>query len=304
MDSRKQRYASRLRVSSLTKMTASVPGRSARTCRRTLVATSLMVSMVVLAACGGGGGNVSGASSGGSQGDSVVARVGTTAITRTEVNHWMSTLAGGDYYEVTHGHTVPKGLVSDPPRYSECVAELEATADAAPVRTSQPSSVELLEKCRQLHRALRLQAVTLLVDIELIFVLAAEEGASATDKEVLAAYDKSTAERFPSRSALARSQAARRISVSDEVLLFRKDLLASKLLAKLKSRGGLKALSRLEARWTSKIDCQPGYVVGRCKQFRGEPPPSPSSPPAAVLMEQVGALATGRCADSAACAKQ
>ena len=67
---------------------------------------------VGLTACGGGSG---------SSGD-VVARVGETAITRAAVSHWMGTLAGGDYYVMSSQHTVPAGLVSDPPDYAGCVA--------------------------------------------------------------------------------------------------------------------------------------------------------------------------------------
>jgi hypothetical protein len=272
---------------------------------RALVAIALMVTTAVLTACGAGGGNASGASSSTtSQAGEVVARVGATPITRAEVNHWMSTLAGGDYYEVSFGDTVPEGLVSDPPRYSVCVAHLEGAAAKAPLKGNQPSSVELLTKCRELHQALRLQAIALLVDVEWILGLAAEEGISASAKEVLAAYNRSTAERFANRSALSRNQVARRISVSDELLLFRKNVLASKLIAKLKSQGGVASISRLEARWAPKIDCRPGYVVEHCKQFHSTPPPSPSQPSAAVLLEQVNGLATGHCRDTPNCGKQ
>jgi hypothetical protein len=271
----------------------------------TLVAIALMATTAVLTACGGSGGNASGASSStSSQAGEVVARVGATPITRAEVNHWMSVLAGGDYYEVSIGHTVPEGLVSDPPRYSVCVAHLEATAAKAPLKGNQPSSVELLTKCRQLHQALRLQATALLVEIEWILGLAAEEGISASDKEVLAAYSRSNAERFSNRSALSRNQAARKITVSDELLLFRKNVLASKLIAKLKSHGGVANFSRLEARWAPKIDCRPGYVVEHCKQFHGAPPASQNQPSAAVLLEQVDGLATGHCRDTSTCGKQ
>jgi hypothetical protein len=270
-----------------------------------LVAIALMVTTPVLTACGAGGGNASGASSStSSQAGEVVARVGATPITTAAVNHWMATLAGGDYYEVSVGHTVPEGLVSDPPRYSVCVAHLEATAAKAPLKGNQPSSVELLTKCRELHQALRLQAIALLVEIEWILGLAAEEGISASDKEVLAAYNRSTAERFSNRAALSRNQAARKISVSDELLLFRKNVLASKLIAKLKSYGGVASIGRLEARWAPKIDCRPGYVVEHCKQFHGTPPPSPGQPSAAVLLEQVDGLATGHCRDTLNCGKQ
>jgi hypothetical protein len=269
---------------------------------RVLLAASLTALAAVATACGGGGKNAGGASSAGQSGSrEVVAQVGSTPITRGQVNHWMSTLAGGDYFELSAGHTVPEGLVSDPPRYSACVAHLEAAAAAAPFKATQPSSVQLLTKCRQLNQALRLQAAGLLVEIQWLIDLAAEEGISISNAEILAAYNKSASERFSSRAALSRDQAARRISVSDELLLIKKNLAADKLVTKLKSRGGVSAIAALEARWKSKIDCRAGYVVERCKQYQGAPPPSPDRPPASVLIEQVAALATGRCTNKPAC---
>src|SRR5690242_17751751 len=95
-------------------MTGSV--RMAGSFRRVLawVVAAIVSSFVAvgLTACGGGGGGASGAS-----GD-VVARVGGAAITRAAVSHWMATLAGGDYYELSGRRPVPTGLVSDPPDYA------------------------------------------------------------------------------------------------------------------------------------------------------------------------------------------
>jgi hypothetical protein len=281
--------------------------------RLVLAAAALALLAAVMTACGGSGGNTDGPSgssnvsstSAGPGSGEVVARVGSTPITRATVNHWMATLAGGDYYELSAGHTVPEQLVSDPPRYGVCVSHLEAAAASAPFKAVQPSGVQLLAKCRELYQALRSQAVTLLVEIEWIFGLAAEEGVTVTDAEVLAAYKNSTAERFPSPALLSRNQAAKRISISDELLLIRRDLLSERIVAKLKSKSGrLSGLSQLEARWRPRIDCRPGYVAEHCKQFNGAPPPSPGRPPASILMEQVATLATGHCTNIPACGKQ
>jgi len=231
--------------------------------------------------------------------------VGSAKITKGQVNHWMATLAGGDYYELSDKHTVPEGLVSDPPQYGVCVAHLEAAAAASPVKLSEPTGVQLLTKCRQMYQALRAQATALLVVTAFVFGLGNDEGITVSDAEVLAAYNKGNAERYSSPAQLASYQAARRSSVSDELLLTKKNLISNKILAKLKAQGlGAADIGRAEASWRQKTDCRPGYVVEHCKQYHGAPPPSPDHPPASVLMEQVAALATGRCINKPACGKQ
>ncbi len=186
------------------------------------------------------------------------------------------------------------------------MARLEAAAAASPVKVSQASGVQLLGKCRQLYRALRAQAAMLLVEVQWFLGVAGDEGFTASDAEVLKYYDQAMALRHPNRAELSRSQAARRISTSDELLLIKKNLLSQKVLAKVKSLGkaGMTSLLRSEAAWTAKTDCRPGYVVERCKQFHGEAPATAASPSPAVLLEQVATLATGRCINLPACAKQ
>jgi hypothetical protein len=297
-------------------------GKSSNAVRIVTAAVVGTLVAVSAASCGGGSaasGSAAGASNTNSQasgppptaslgpasGEAVV-RVGDQPITRDQVNHWMATLAGGDYHELSHGLGVPEGLVSDPPSFGRCVARLEAVVAAAPSKPSPPlTGVKLLTKCRQLYLALKAQATELLVTTELVFGLAAEEGVAVSEAEVLAAYRHSNAERFQTAAQLANDQAARRVSVSDELLLTKKNLLADKILTKLKSQSvGPTGLARAEASWSAKIDCHAGYVVEHCKQFHGAPPSSPDSPPATVLMEQVVALVTGHCSYPAACGKQ
>jgi hypothetical protein len=292
---------------------------------RRLAPTAALATLlvVIVTGCGGGGGSGSSSSTeasnagapassaqtttaslGPSSGE-VVARVGSVPITKAQVNHWMATVAGGDYYELSGGHAVPEGLASDPPRFGLCVERLEATAAAAPRKRYAPTGVQFLTKCRQLYQGLRAQAAALLVAIEFVFGLAEEEGITVSDAEVLAADKRSNAERFHSQAQLNRDRAAKRASVADDLLLVKQNLVSQKLLAKLKVHGHelAKLLALAEATWKQKTTCRPGYVVEHCKEFKGAPPPSPSSPAPSVLMEQVAALATGHCTNLPACGK-
>jgi hypothetical protein len=300
-----------------------MPRRSSKRLAKMLMTATAMLLAVTMTACGGGGASTSSSSASstaGTQGGNsqataslgpssgeVVARVGTVPITKTQVSHWMATLAGVDYYELSGKQAVPEGLVSDPPHYGGCVTRLEAAAAASPRKIAEPSGVKLLTKCRQLYEALRTQATALLVSVEFVLGLAAEEGVTVNDAEVLAAYTQSNAKLFPTPAQLSSYRAARRASVSDDLLVAKQNLVSQKLVGKFKAPPG-PALARLlkqaEATWKQKTDCRPGYVVEHCRQFQGAPPPSPASPPASVLMEQVAALATGRCTNLPACGKQ
>jgi hypothetical protein len=294
--------------------------------QRTSAAVVLVVALVlVLSACGGSSSSSSSANSSSSTGagstsdaaattasptigpasGEVVAKVGATPITKGQVNHWMATLAGGDYYELSRKHTIPANLVSDPPRYAVCVSQLEAAAAAAPRKLYTVSGVQLLTKCRQLYQALRSQATAYLVRALFVDGLSSDFEVSATDPEVLAFYKRATATRFPNQEGVTRYLTDTRATLSDELLVDKLDLLSQKTLERIKAQGseGQTALQRSEARWTAKTDCRAGYIVEHCKQYRGEPPRTAANPPASVLMEQIAALAIGRCTNLAACGK-
>jgi hypothetical protein len=260
-----------------------------------LALAAVLLVVAGLTACGGG-----------ASGD-VVAHVGETAITKTAINHWMSTLAGGDYNELSGGRTVPEGLVSEPPSYVACVAHLEAAATSSVKNSPRPTRVQLLTKCQQLYRALRTQATAYLVTAQWLINVDREGGVTVTDGEVLE-YFRHLKKDHPYLSTEARVRnyfASRRLSLADFLFTLQLDLLSQKIQQKVAS-GGKQALAELteaEQRWTAKTSCRPGYVVQHCKQYRGEPEYS-SSPPPSILMEQVAALATGRCINRPACAKQ
>ena len=233
----------------------------------------------------------------------VVAHVGDSAITRATVSHWMSTLAGGDFYELSRGHTVPVGLVSDPPDYRTCVTRLEASAASA-ARGRPPSAAELLGKCRQLYAALREQAVSYLVNANWTIGLYGEVGIQATPGEVARLFERIKARQFPTAAQLTRYLAARRWTLADEMFVVRQDLLSQKVQERL-SAGGQKAYASLTEhaqRWTAKTTCRAGYVVRHCAQFT-ESRAASAGPSPAVLMEQIAALTGVSCTNQPACGR-
>lgn len=261
---------------------------------------SIAVALAVSALVGCGGGS-------GTSGDTV-AQVGARAITKTAISHWMGTLAGGDYNELSAGKTVPEGLASDPPRYSACVARLESAAAASPVKVGPaPTSLQLLTKCQQLYRALREQATEFLVRTQWQIALDHELGVTASNQEVLKffAQSKATHPLLASEALVRNYLTSRRQTLSDYLYILKLDLLAQKLEQKLQREGSQAQakVTEAERQWTGKTTCRAGYVVRHCKQYRGAPEYA-STPPPSVLMEQVAALATGRCINRPACARQ
>lgn len=248
---------------------------------------------VGLTACGGGGSSSS---------DDVIARVGETAITRTAVSHWMGALAGGDYYVMSSQHTVPAGLVSDPPDYAGCVASLEAAAKSSPTKASRPTGTQLLTKCQQLYKALKLEATEFLIKMEQLIGMAHERGVTVTDGEIQQSLKQSKAE-YPSETKFREYLASQRRNISDELFLLKRNLLSQKVGEKISEEGkqALAKLTKTAQKWNAKTNCNTGYVVQHCKQYTNETNPTP---PPSILMEQVTQIATGRCVNLPACSKQ
>ena len=232
-----------------------------------------------LTACGGG------------TKDEVVAKVGSAGITTAEINHWMATLAGGDYYEVSRKHTMPAGLVSEPADYARCTVNLNAAVGSVGPPPAKPSSSLLLSKCRQLHYAVRQQAAQFLVEAQWLIGLAAEEGFTASDREIKETFAEIKKQEFPSARKLQQFLADNRRSLADELFVVKLDVIRRKLQKQL-TTGGKQAQIKLVENgrtWTAKTTCQAGYVVAHCRQYKGERPTTHDLS-AAVLIEQVAAI--------------
>jgi hypothetical protein len=237
---------------------------------------------------------------GGSAGSPVVGEVAGSPITRGELSHWMGELAGGEFWEMSHGHTVPAGLVSDPPDYGGCVARLEAVS-TPPAGSSKPTSAELLTKCRELYQDLKEQAMELLVDYHWTIGVLAEQGVHVTGTEVDQELARLSSETFSEGARLSGFLAARRRTVSDVRFLLMLDLLQRKALAKIQTGGKAEVtkLTEAEQRWTTKTSCQAGYVVTHCKQRSSVP--SRSAPPSNVVLEQLAVVTGVPCSNRPAC---
>ncbi len=256
------------------------------------VISSFVVLLVVASAAGCGGSSTG----------PVVASVGATKITQGELSHWMQTLASGEYYELSRAHVMPVGLVSDPPNYGGCVKRLESVEAPRGGRKTQDAA-QLLNKCREMYQALKLQATEFLINVLWTEDALREQGVTANEGEIRQELDQMRARKYPKPREFTNFLATRRRSVADQLVFAKLDLLAHKAgELNLASKQVLVRLNEAEHRWTAKTRCRPGYVVKHCSQYgSASTSTSSSDPSAAVLMEQVAVLTGVPCINKPAC---
>lgn len=250
--------------------------------RLTLTLALVSFTAAGLVSCGGGSGMSSDA----------VAQVGSAAITKASLSHWMSTIIGGDFYEITH-QVAPTGLVSDPPDYATCQAGLAKLASSL---AQKPTVAQLKGKCEQLHQALKQQALSYLITAQVAIGQDAEQGLAVSAREAERYFKHLQATQFPKESELQTYLADRHWSLSDELFLVKRDLLSSKLRSKLEQKfGGAGSQEALinyvhdaNKRWTEKTTCSPGYVTEGCSEYTSaQAAVAKANPSPAVLIEEL-----------------
>jgi len=237
-----------------------------------------VVAGVCIAGCGGGG-------------DGPVAEVNGVGIPKPMLAHWMSVVLGGDYAQNV-GSRAPDGLVAEPADYDKCTrAGAEIKGKGAPL----PEST-LLARCKQLHEAVKLQALSYLIAVQWRVNEAKEYGEGVTDQEVRRQLERVKTEQFPKPGAFQAYLRERHWSEADEMYLLKRNLLDEKFFQRItregnKSGGGRAVVTRLveeaNQKQTGKTTCKPGYIVWQCKQYKG----SSDTQPPAVLVEQIARVA-------------
>jgi hypothetical protein len=199
----------------------------------------------------------------------------------------MSALLGQDYAGLV-GSSAPAGLLSDPADYPRCVAAaktIKLKSRDVPV----PSQALLMIRCRQLHTAVKEQALSYLIGALWRVEEGAELGQSVSDREVSSKLQETASKNYPSPAAFRRHLASIHWSVADERYAIKSTLLDAKFLKRLEQRSALlggseQALARIVresvAKWSAKTHCSPGYTAWQCRpgglSGHGEADPSAS----------------------------
>jgi hypothetical protein len=238
---------------------------------------ALTVGLVVLGLCSCGSSN-----------GPTVATVGKTKISRSTLNHWMNTMVGGDYQELV-GDPAPAGLVSEPANYGRCVT---AAKRIKPKSLPAPNEAQLRIRCRQLHTAVKEQALNYLISA----LWRTEEGAElrqgVSEDELSQKLQEIAYREYKSPAAFRRFLASRHWSIADERYLLKRNLLDTKFLERLKRRvaalgGGEKAYTKLTseniAKWRAKTSCSSGFAAWQCSAEGS----TGAEPSVAVVVKQI-----------------
>jgi hypothetical protein len=254
------------------------------------VLASLSLGVAGLGACGGSGG--------GGPGD-VVAQVGTTAITKATLDHWVATFIRGDYYSAI-GRKAPAGLGSDPPNYAACASAAKAAAQQASSGTPQLGKAQLERKCHELYDAVRPEALSYLISVLWSIGEGKERGQEVTDAEVSRKLAKVVSEQYPKQGQLETFLTDKGWTLADMRYILKRNILAATFLASVEKEANnqgsgqrtlVKLVNGITARWAVKTSCHAGYVVWQCKQYRAAAATASATPaPAAVLEEMAKGL--------------
>ncbi len=224
---------------------------------------AVIVAVVGLAACGGSG----------MPGDTVV-QVGGSSITKATLDHWTSVEAILAY-DTNPKQPVPKGVVPVPPSYTACIAYLEATAPKSAKGQSKLTAAQLKSQCQQHYEELQQHILGILINFDWLAGESADQGIKVTDEEVKRQFTRFKHEQFRTEAAFQRFLGFTGESLSDELLIMKRNLLTEEIAQKVIEKKGLTAQQQQQAgkafvkKWTARTNCRAGYVVPGCKQYKG-----------------------------------
>jgi hypothetical protein len=241
----------------------------------------LLSALVCLAGCGG---DASG---------TIAAKVGATTISGAAVAHWMSVIDAAA--STAPGQPPFKPPV--PPGYVACIAYLRAWAPwAKPVGgRPAPTSRRLKAQCEYEYEKLKLKALYFLISSVWLTGEAAELGVRVTDAQWRArlAVLKS---QFPNEAAFRLYFVKIGLTIADLLAEIKQNVFAELIQRKLEKENDRRHLttaqrqrvlnrfgSQFKAKWRSRTDCRPEYLVPICRQYNLPKVPFGLVPPAVLL---------------------
>jgi foldase protein PrsA len=183
------------------------------------------LAIVGLAACGGG------------IPSNAVVQVGGNPITKATFEHWLSVAASSSAVAVP-GQKAPKPVVPDPPKYTACIAHLEATAPKPAKGQSKPTAAQLKTQCEQQYQSLQQQVLGFLISSSWVIGEAKDQGVKVTDKEVKKQFEQIKNQQFPKAAEFQKFLQTSGQTISDLLLRVKLNLLSSKIQQKIAKRKG------------------------------------------------------------------
>jgi hypothetical protein len=214
-----------------------------------------------------------------------VALVGSTPITKANLTHWMHSMLGGDYWE-RFGKRAPVGLVSEPANYAAC----EAAARGLVAQSGHElTPAQISQRCRQLHVAIREQALLFLINVLWRVNEGKENGITVSDAATTSYSAKYIAKFYPKPGEYEKYLATHEWAPSDELYQVKRNLLTTALKEKVTGRSRkLEETPQSRAKYFSFVEqhipkrksetrCVAAYAVSMCTGYT-EPASSPPAP--------------------------
>lgn len=179
---------------------------------------AVLFAVVGLAACGGGG----------IPSDAVV-NVGGTPIAKTTFAHWLSVAAASS----TASTGASKPAVPEPPDYTACIAQRQATAPKPAKGTTAPTTAQFKSECEQQYKSLQQEVLGFLISSQWVIGEASSLGVKVSDAEVKKRFEQIKSQQFPKAAEFEKFLASSGQTVSDLLLRVKLNLLSSKIQQKI-----------------------------------------------------------------------
>jgi foldase protein PrsA len=177
---------------------------------------AVLFASIVLVACGGG-----------IPGNAVVNIGGANPITKDAYSHWLGVAASST------GATGEKATIPDPPKYTACIAHLQATTAKPAKGQKAPTPAALKQQCEQQYKSLQQQVLGFLISSSWVLGEAKSLGVKVTDKEVETQFLKIKHQQFPKAAEFEKFLSTSGQSVSDLLLRVKLNMLSQKIQQKI-----------------------------------------------------------------------
>ena len=177
---------------------------------------AVLFALAVISGCGGIPGNA-------------VVTVDGKPITKATFTHWMgiAALASG----AAQGTSKPP--IPEPPRYTACIARLQATAPKPAKGQPAPTAAQFKAQCEQQYKSLQQEVLGFLISSSWVLGEAGSLGVKVSDKEVKKRFEQIRNQQFPKTSEFEKFLANSGQTVSDLLLRVKLNLLSSKIQQKI-----------------------------------------------------------------------
>ncbi len=242
------------------------------TLRRFLLLAAIAAPLVLLlAGCGGS--------------DSLTHIQGSSAtITKPMLDHWMRAEVATDF-RATIGTKAPAGLASEPANYSECAEAAKKVIPGTFAGKLKLTDAAISQKCHELYRAVRDQAMSYLLSAEWTMLEGKELGVPLSNAELHKEFVRYRNQGYKTEAAFQQYMKERRLALSDVLYEVKRNILVTRILPKFQIRvkragGGERVYAKLALEryhgLIAKTSCKSGYVMEDCKEYRAPATPLPS----------------------------